>query len=448
MASDGERSELSALSRLAAPLFAMQFGSMLLGVVDIMVVGRLGEAPVAAVGLGQTLVFATSVLGFGWMLALDPLIAQAIGAGEQERARNYLAQGLWVAGLGAIPLTLVVFSLSQSLELLGIEPDAAAHARPYLYARLPGILPFLWLAASRAFLSAHERTRPLVIGVIAANVVNLVLAYGLVFGVELLSIPAMGTTGAGIAATAGTLVQVAIVLGAVRALAPAGARWRPFGPMDGALMWRTMRLGTPIGLTLLAEVGSFTFVTMLMGNIGTRALAGHNVAITLISATFQMALAIGAAGAVRVGRAIGRGETRAARLAGLTAIGLVSAFMLACALAFLAVPAQLASIITDEPRVVAAAVPLLLVAAAFQLFDGVQAVAAGALRGAGDTRWPLALNLVGHYAIGIPIGAWLAFERGLGAVGLWWGLSAGLTAVAIALTVRFTRLTSGEVARV
>lgn len=431
---------------LAAPLFATHFGSMLLGIVDIAVVGRLGEAPIAAVGLGQTLVFATSVLGFGWMLALDPLIAQAIGAGEHEGARKQLAQGLWVAAIGAIPLSIVLVAIGESLELFGIEPETAVHARPYLYARLPGLLPFLWLAASRAFLSAHERTRPLVVGVIAANVVNLGLAYLLVFGLG--AIPALGTAGAGIAATIATIVQLAVAWIAVRALSSGGGPYRPFGSADRALMWKTVRLGTPIGLTLLAEVGSFTIVTILMGNLGTRALAAHNVALALISSTFTLALALGAAASVRVGHAIGKRDPASTRRAGLLALGMVAALMTACAIAFITVPGPLASILTDEAAVIAAAIPLLAVAAAFQLFDGVQAVAAGALRGAGDTRWPLALNLVGHYAIGIPVGAWLAFEKEMGTVGLWWGLSAGLTTVAIALTTRFLRLSRNEIARV
>lgn len=439
------RAELRALLALAAPLFLTHFGSLLLGLVDIAVVGRLGEAPIAAVGLGQTIFFATSVLGFGWMLALDPLIAQAIGAGERGRAEDLLAQGMWIAVLAAVPLSLGLYAVGENLEHIGIEPETAVHARPYLHARIPGLLPFLFVAASRSFLSAHMRTLPLVIGVVLANVVNFALAYALVFGTG--PIPALGTAGAGIAAACATFVQLAIAWIAIRALTSPDRAFRPFGRTDRALMWKTIRLGTPIGMTLLAEVGSFLLVTVLMGNIGTRALASHSVAISLISATFQCALAIGAAAAVRVGHAVGHDDHVSARRSGVIAISSIAAFMGGCAILFLAIPELLSRIVTDEPHVIAAAVPLLAVAAAFQVFDGVQAVAAGALRGAGDTRWPLGLNLIGHYVIGIPIGAGLAFGAGWGAVGLWWGLSAGLTAVAIALTKRFLDLSKKTIAR-
>ncbi|MCZ7685465.1 MAG: MATE family efflux transporter [Sandaracinaceae bacterium] len=212
-------------------------------------------------------------------------------------------------------------------------------------------------------------------------------------------------------------------------------------------MARTLALGTPIGLTLFAEVASFAIVAVLMGNLGTRALSSHNVAIMLISTTFQLALALGAAGAVRVGHAVGREDVAGARRAGFTAIGAGALGMMAGAVAFLAAPRLLARILTDEPAVIEAAVPLLAVAAAFQISDGVQAVAAGALRGAGDTLVPLLANLAGHYAIGIPVGAALAFGAGWGAVGLWWGLSAGLTAVALLLFVRFALLSRRPIRR-
>jgi multidrug resistance protein, MATE family len=185
-----------------------------------------------------------------------------------------------------------------------------------------------------------------------------------------------------------------------------------------------------------------------MGNIGTRALAAHQVAITLASATFMIPVGIGAAASVRVGRAVGRADPPGTRLAGLVAIGTGCAFMVLAALAFLLAPRAIAGIITSELGVIDAVVPLLFVAAVFQLSDGVQAVAAGALRGAGDTRFALIANLCGHYLIGLPIGTLLAFRLGLGASGLWWGLSAGLTAVAIALTLRFVRLSSRPIQRV
>jgi MATE family multidrug resistance protein len=446
------REELGALARLSGPLMLTQLGGVLLGVVDTAVVGRLGEVPLGAVGLGNTIFFTVTVLGFGWMLALDPLIAQAVGAREPARARRLLWQGVWVAGVGTAPLALLVAALAEGLGAFGVPAATAAEARPYLYARLSGLLPFLVLAAQRAFLQAQERTRPLVIGVVVANVLNLPLTWLLVFGdagLRRLGLPGvgfagLGTVGAGWASAVATLVQLAVAFAAVRQLWGAHAPF--FGPRRAEVR-KVLRLGTPIGLQLAAEVGSFALATVLMGNLGTRALGAHNVAITWISVTFQIALAVGAATAVRVGHAIGRADAPGTRRAGLTGIAAGATAMLVGSALFLGLPRALARVLTDEAGVVEATVPLLAVAAAFQLFDGVQAVAAGALRGAGDTRWPLIANLVGHYAVGVPLGAVLAFVAGWGATGLWWGLSAGLTAVALALTARFGQLSRRPIAR-
>lgn len=449
----GVRGELRALLALTAPIALTNFGTLLLGLVDTAVVGRLGETALAAVGLGSAVFFTVCVAGLGWMLALDPLIAQAVGAREGGRAQHVLIQGLWVALLGALPVSLAIVGAGALLETAGIEPETAAQTHAYLHARLPAVLPWMMLAASRAFLQARTTTRPLVVGVVVANVINLPLTWVLVFGdraltdlgLPALGVPTMGTAGAGLASAVATFAQLFIALFAVRALwQREGSRsYRP----DGTIVWQVLRLGTPIGLSLLAEVLSFSIVAVLMGNLGRRSLASHNVAIALASATFQMALALGAAASVRVGHAIGREDAEGTRRAGLVAIASGGSCMILSAIAFITIPRPLARILTDEVGVIEATVPLLVVAAAFQLSDGVQAVAAGVLRGAGDTTVPLLANLAGHYAIGIPIGASLAFGAGWGAVGLWWGLSAGLTAVAILLTVRFWMLSRRAIRR-
>ncbi|MCB9594494.1 MAG: MATE family efflux transporter [Sandaracinaceae bacterium] len=436
------RTELLALLRLAAPLLATGLGYMLLGVVDTAIVGRLGEGPLGAVGLGNNVFFTVSVLGWGWMLALDPLIAQAVGAGEAERARATLWQGVWVSALATVPLTLLVMALASQMGRFGVPAETVADFAPYLVARSWSLFPFMLVAACRSFLQGHEVTRPLMFSVVLANVINLPLSWVLVFGAGGWS--GLGAEGAGWASTVSTIVQAVVLAVAVR------ARWgehRGARPPDLAALRKIFRLGTPIGLQLVAEVGSFAIVGVLMSALGTRALGAHQVALMLISVTFQIPLALGASTATRVGHAIGRDAPDDTRRAGLTGIATGAAAMLFGATFFLLTPEPLARILTDEIGVVRAAVPLLAVAAAFQISDGVQAVAAGALRGAGDTRWPLASNIVGHYAVGVPLGAGLAFGLGWGAVGLWWGLSAGLTAVAIALTVRFWLLTRGRVAR-
>jgi len=442
--SDRVRDELRALGRLTGPLLLAGVGHMLLGAVDTAIVGRVGEVPLGAVGLGSSLFFAVSVLGWGWMLALDPLIGQAVGAREPEAARDTFWQGLWVALAGTLPLVLILVGLTLAMPAFGVGAETDASLRPYLLARAWGLGPFLLMAGCRAFLQGHEVTRPLVVSVVIANVINVPLSWGLVFGMSTLGVPAMGAEGAGWASTVATVVQAVVLAEAVRA---AWGEHRGLRPPRLAPMWKILRLGTPIGLQLVAEIGSFTIVAVLVANLGTRPLAAHQVALQWISFTFQLPLALGAATATRVGHAIGRGDAPGTRRAGLTGIGAVAVLMLTFSVALLVIPRPLSRLFTDVEPVISAAVPLLAVAAAFQLFDGVQATAAGALRGAGDTRWPLIANIVGHYAVGVPLGAGLAFGAGWGAVGLWWGLSAGLTAVAIALTARFQALSRGVIAR-
>lgn len=445
--------ELRALMRLAVPLAAANLGQVLLGAVDTAVVGRLGEIELGAAGLGNSVFFVVTVVGMGIMLGLDPLVAQAIGADEPAQARRMLWQGAWLAVVLGAPLALLVAGLGGLLERFGIAHVTAEPTRAYLFARLYGLVPFLVFVACRSYLQAVSITRPVVISVVIANVVNLPLSWALVFGdaglarlgLPALGVPALGVAGAAWASTACAALQMLVLVFAVRGMRLPGAE-RLFLP-SRKLMKKALVLGAPIGLTLVAEFGVFSLVNVLMGNIDARALAGHQVAITLASATFMVPVGIGAAASVRVGHAIGRGDVPGTRLAGVIGLSSGAAFMGVAALCFLLVPRQLAGIITDKPDVIAAAVPLLFVAAVFQLSDGAQAVAAGALRGAGDTRFPLFANLAGHYLIGLPVGVLLAFHFGLGARGLWWGLSAGLTGVALALTTRFMRVSSRSVLR-
>jgi MATE family multidrug resistance protein len=440
------RSEVSATIRLAAPIALANIGNQLLGLVDTAVVGRLGEMQLGAVGLGNSVYFAVAVVGLGLMLGLDPLVAQAVGAGERLRARSTLWQGIWIAALLTLPLAAVITGVVLVLAPLGIEAETAAETASYAFARLPGLPFFLVMVGTRSFLQAHSITIPIVIGVVVANVVNLPLSILLVFGDASLGIPQMGAAGAAWTSTVCTVLQCGIVLGAVRLLQkpPGEVSRRP----SREVIARALRLGAPVGLALLAEVGLFALVGVLIGLLGTRPLAAHNVAIQLIATTFQVPLAIGAAASVRVGHAVGRNDAEGTRRAGLAALFVCVVFMGGTSLLFVLLPRPLAALITDETPVIAAAVPLILVAAAFQLGDGVQAVAAGALRGAGDTRFAMVANLLGHYGVGLPVGVLLAWGAGWGATGLWWALTAGLSTVAVALALRFLAISRRTVARV
>jgi MATE family multidrug resistance protein len=442
------REELRGLLALAGPLVLTNAGNMLLSLVDVAVVGRLGEAAIAGAGLGNAVFFTTGLFGLGTLFGLDPLVSQALGAGEPRRARAVLTQGLWLAALVSIPIALVIVLVAAQLENLGQEADVAEMARAYMLARLPSLLPFLALTAVRSYLQALGHGRALLWGVLAANVINVPVAIGLSFGVRALGIPPLGVVGAGLAAGLATLVQLGVSAAPLRTLDRERGLSDLSARPDPVLLRRALGLGGPIGVQIVLEAGSFAIVAFLVGGFGRLPLGAHQLALSCVSCTFQIALGIAAATSVRVGNAVGRSDTAGARRAGLTGIAAGGGVMIAGAVLFSTVPRLIARGITDQIEIVDAAVPFLLVAAAFQLSDGVQTVAQGALRGAGDTRLPLTLNLLGHYVIGLPVGAWLAYHEGLGAVGLWWGLSAGLTAVAISMSARFVQISRREIARV
>jgi MATE family multidrug resistance protein len=441
------RSELPILLALAFPLILTNAGNMLLGLVDVAVCGRLGDTAIAGAGLGNAIFFTLSLFGLGTLFGLDPLLSQAVGAGEQRNARAIFTQGLWLALLIGVPIVLVCLAVALVLPWLGQDPDVVVTARSYLFARLPSLFPFLALTASRSYLQAVGRARSLVVGVIVANLANVPIAIALSFGVPSIGVPALGVSGAGLAAGIATAIQLGVSVAPLRIiereLDVVGARWAP----DRALLARAFALGGPIGAQIALEASSFAIVAFLIGVFGALPLGAHQVALAAVGCTFQIALGIGAATSVRVGRAIGRESARGTRIAGLTGIAAGGSVMAFGALLFAIAPRLVARTMTDRADLIDTAVPFLLVAACFQLSDGVQTVAQGALRGAGDTRVPFFLNLLGHFVIGLPIGALLAYGIGIGPVGLWWGLSAGLTAVALLMTVRFVRISRRGIAR-
>jgi multidrug resistance protein, MATE family len=443
-----------ALLRLAGPLAAGYAGSTLLGFVDTAMVGRLGPEALAAVGIGNGIFFGLSIAGMGFIQGADPLIAQALGAGEAQQARRIFWQAVRLSLLLSLPLLALMALAALGLEAFGIDPGTAAATRRFLLGRGPNIVPFLLFAAGRSYLQATSTTRPIVLAMVIANVTNLLFNALLIFGDAALEVvhlprvglPALGVLGSGIASTLSAAFSLLVVVPAVRSIPvddPAGARaW------NAELFGKTLKVGTPIALQLGAEVGAFTLTTLMAGRMGRDTVAGHHVALSLVGFTFTVALGVASATSVLVGKAVGAGDTPRARRAGFTGVAFASGFMGFCALVFLAAPNACARLLTDEPAVIRMAVPLLAVAAAFQLSDGIQVVMAGALRGAGDTRFPQLANLVGHYAVGLPVAIGLGFFAHLGARGLWWGLSVGLSVVAVALFVRFDRISRRPIRRV
>ena len=424
------RRELRELFRLAGPVALAQTGTQLMGLVDVAVLGRFGARELAASGLGNAIFFAFSVVGIGAVLGIDPLISQAVGAGDHNRARRALWQGVWLAIAMTAVLTVVLVAGASLIPLIG-APELTGEARAFLLVRTTSLLPLLLFFVARSYLQAYGRTGPLVTAMVVANILN--------FGGDLLLIPPLGVAGAALATTICTIAEVAIVAVPLRAL-PTPRHEHVSHRIERRDVAAAFRIGLPIGLQLGAEVGIFALVGLLAARAGTVQLAAHQVAISLASFTFTMALGVAAAGSVRVGLAIGAGDQQTTRVAGHAAFAGGAVVMGACALMFAAAPRALARLVTDQRAVLDTAVPLLLVVAVFQLSDGIQAVGAGVLRGAADTRFPLYANLVGHWLIGLPIALYLGFRLRWGVVGLWWGLCVGLTVVAVALLVRFEAL--------
>jgi len=446
------RAELDALVKLAVPLAVAAGGQALMGVVDTAVVGRAGAIPLAGVGLGNALFMALSVFGMGVMHGLDPLVSQAVGAGDGTRARRLLWQGGWLALLLSAAIAVPAAIVPALLEPLGIEPAVAREAGAYLLWRLPGLPFFLLYFAGRAYLQAHGSARPMVIATVLANVANVPLDVLLVFGGAALpgwagplrAVPPLGAGGAAIATSLCALLQFGVLSAAARAVPLPGGRAPP-RRLDLADQRAAAAVGLPIGLHMGAEVGIFALVGFLAGRLGALQLAAHQLALSIASLTFTVAIGFGNAGSVRVGWAVGGRDRPGARRAGLAAFGAGGAFMTCAALVFLLFPAAIARAMTDDPAIVAAAVPLLQVAAVFQISDGIQGVGAGVLRGAGQTGFTFAANMVGHWALGLPAAALLGFGLGWGVVGLWWGFVIGLSAVAAALLGRFLRISAREI---
>lgn len=444
------RHELRELFRLAVPLAAAQAGNQMMGLVDVAVLGRLGARELAASGLANAVYFAISVVGMGLMFGIDPMISQAIGAGDRVRARRILWQGIWLGLAVTAVLTVVLCIGAWAIPYAGVQPELIVPARAFLLVRTISLAPFLLFFVVRAYLQAHGITRPMVVAMVIANILNLAADILFVFGGMVLPpwtgplrrFPALGVPGAALATVLCTILELVIVGVAVRKIRLAeDFDHRP----NRAEMARAFRVGLPAGLQMGAEVGVFALVAVLAARLSALDLAAHQLVIGIASFTYTAAMGVAAAASVRVGIGIGARDPVATRVAGHVAFLGGAAVMGVAALTFALFPRSIARLITDQPDVIAVAVPLFVVAAFFQLSDGIQAVGGGTLRGAGDTKYTFYANLAGHWLIGLPIALYLGFQRHLGIVGLWWGLCAGLTIVAVLLYLRFERLSRGEI---
>ncbi len=479
------RAELPPLLHLALPLIAGELGWVAMSLVDTIMLGHLPNSPVAmsAAALAQV-IFNTLCFGVGGvLLGLDTLISQALGAKQQHEANRWLLHGL-VMAVALAALLIAIFAVTPALLLhLPVDRAILTQAVPAMQGLNYGTLPLLLYFALRRYLQAAHQGRPIAFALISANLVNAAVDWLLIFGHRwqfaghTLAIPAYGVTGSSWSTSFARLYLMAVLVFAVwRAdrnhhygllasfrqrsnsrvpdRSPTSISRAPHSSRlsrwVGLIQYQHLRqlflLGAPAGASIFVEIAIFALVTSLIATFGPLPLAGHEVALQCASTTFMVPFAISAATSVRVGHAIGRMRTGHATTAnviaaGWSGIGAGAAFMLCASVLLLTIPAKIAHLFTPNPGVIAAAVPLLLIAAGFQFFDGVQITATGALRGAGNTHAPFITQLICYWAIGMPLGVLLGFHEKQGAVGLWLGLLIALTCGAFTMCTFWRRTT-------
>jgi MATE family multidrug resistance protein len=441
------RAELRAMVRLALPVVVVQVGLMLMGVVDTVMVGRVSAASLAAVALGNLYFFGIAIFGQGVLMALDPIVAQAVGARDEPAIARGVQRGLLIAVVLTVVSSLLLWPGEPVLRALRQPAEVVPLAASYARLVIPGMLPYFVFIVLRQSLQAMKQLRAIVIATLVSNLANVFFNWVFIFG-HLGSRP-MGVAGAAVATSIGRWILAAVLLAfAWRSLRPHLVPWR-HDILAATPIARMLRLGVPVGLQYQMEYGAFAAVALLMGLLGTVQMAAHQVAINLASLTFMVPLGVSSAAAVLVGQAVGRGDATEARRAGGAALAIGAGFMALTALLMLILPEPIARIYTNDVRVIVLAAALIPIAGVFQVFDGLQAVGTGVLRGAGDTKAAMIAGFVGYWLIGIPISAWLGFRTSAGPIGLWWGLVAGLGAVAIFLLLRIRhKLWRSELERV
>jgi MATE family, multidrug efflux pump len=425
--------------KLAAPLVMADLGWMGMGIVDTMMVGRVSAQAIGAVSLGSVLFYAVAIFGSGLMLGLDPLVSQAYGAGKPMECHRSLVSALYFSLPAAPALMLVVWCWMPLLGRFGIHPAVLRETVPYLKAILWSTFPLMLYFAMRRYLQAMNHAAPIMFALITANLVNVAGNWILIYGH--FGAPAMGAEGSGWATCISRVYMVAVLVIYTlydAAVNRTGLLEVPLAP-DFHTIRALIRLGLPAAAQLSIEIGVFAAATALIGRLDPPSLAAHQIALNTASLTYMVPYGISSAAAVRVGQALGRGDPHAAARSGWVAMGMGAAFMAGAGVVMIAAPEYVARVFTTDRAVIRSAVALLAVAALFQLFDGIQGVATGALRGAGDTRTPMICHLVMYWLVGLPLGYTLCFVLGWRAVGLWTGLCVALILIGCVLLVVWTR---------
>lgn len=421
--------------RMAAPLALAELGWMAMGLVDTMMAGRLGAPAVGAGGLGAMLFYPVAICGTGMLLGMDTLVAHAFGSDDFQDCRRTLVNGVWLALLITPPLLLVLMGLGPALAASGSNPRILLLFDPFVKALAWGIAPLLLYTAFRRYLQAVNVVKPVTFALVSANLVNALGNWVLMFGHW--GAPAMGLEGSGWSTSLSRAYMAAVLLAAIL--------WheRRTGNVLFAMSWRPrwarirrlIELGLPPAGQILLEGAVFGLVTVFASRLDEASLAAHAIALNVVATTYMVPLGISSAAAVRVGQAFGARDWHGAVVRGWTALALGAGFMGTAGVVLALAPRAILRIYTSDAAAIAGGTVLLRIAALFQLFDGLQVVATGALRGLADTRTPLLAHFAGYWLIGLPVAYVLCFPCGWGAPGIWVGLSAALIAIGSMLLI-------------
>jgi multidrug resistance protein, MATE family len=423
---------------LAYPVMLSMLGQVMTGVADSVMIGWTGATPLAASSLANVVFTLALTFGIGVSYAITPLVAEADGKKNDQHIVDALRHGFIINIITGVALVAIILLTQQFLHHIN-QPTAVVNlAIPYLNIIAFSIIPTMVFQTYRQFAEGMHDTRMAMIIVVVSNLFNIALNYVLIYGK--LGFPEMGLNGAGIATLIARIIM-GVWMAAYILYSDAYKKFRfALGNYSRALINRMLHIGIPAGIQFIFEVSAFGFSAIMMGWLGTTALAAHQIAINLATISYMTTSGLGAAATIRVGYFLGKNDTVNLRQAGFTLIGLGAVIMMAWGILFVTGKNFLPSLYINDAAVIAIAAPLMIIAGFFQLSDGLQVVCIGALRGLQDVKVPSILIFVAYWIIGLPLGYWLGFELNYGANGIWIGLLVGLTITALAMVWRFNSL--------
>ena len=427
---------------LAYPVMLSQLGQVMVGVADNIMVGRLGAVPLAAASLANSIFFVVLMFGIGISMAVTPMVAAADGEGKTGKIGRLLNHGFVINTVSSFLLFLFILAVSPVLKLINQPQEVVVLAIPYLLIITFSLLPFMFFQTYKQFIEGLSQTKQAMYITVIFNLLNIGLNWLLIYGNW--GFPELGLNGAGWA----TLISRVFMAWALYIYVTKSNRYKNYirglrlKQIRLTIIKKMLGIGIPTGLQFIFEVGAFSTAAIMMGWIGVNALAAHQIAINLASISYMMASGLSAAAMVRIGNQLGKRDISKLREVGFSIFGMVTVFMSVFAILFLLLKNYMPLLYIDDPQVIKMAASLLIIAGIFQISDGLQVVALGALRGLSDVKIPTLVTLLAYWVVGLPLGYFLAFKLHWNELGIWIGLLIGLTLTAIMLLYRFNFLSS------